>query len=422
MKFICGPLAVVTAASSDSTPVVLFSKSAPVGGVSVGGSAAAAVRARKLTPTAAAWDLLSVALSAIAADFTATRRDSADGWTRQIAITVAVSEPDLWVSVRPRIEAALAFLTTDLWRVTFIGGAEHPAAPKKSRPSTAESSVLLSGGLDSLIGVIDLHDDGVPLLAVSHTVRGDRENQQVFASRAGILDHLEVNHNVSTPWAQKETSQRARSLLFLAFAIAAASATDKYGAGEVVPVYICENGFIAINPPLTAGRVGSLSTRTAHPHFLGELQGILDVLGLRADLRNPYAAMTKGEMILGSKNPELLSELASRSTSCGRYQRHKLQHCGRCVPCAVRRSAFIAAGWVDGTSYKYDDLARYGGDELEDPRAIAAARVQVRDRGLDRWIGSSLSSPHIDDRDELRSMIGRGLDELGALLDRYGVS
>ena len=37
-----------------------------------------------------------------------------------------------------------------------------------------------------------------------------------------------------------------------------------------VTLYMCENGFISINPPLTDARLGSLSTRTTHPVYLSD--------------------------------------------------------------------------------------------------------------------------------------------------------
>lgn len=401
---------------------MLYSKSTPVGGVSAGGAAAISVRRIGLTPAPEAWDLVSLALSAVVADFTVRRDSSVDGWTREIALEVAVSDLSLWAGLGDRIASMLAFLTTDRWSVAFAGAAGLPEAPKKHRLSTADSAVLLSGGLDSLIGVIDLHAAGSSIFAVSHTVRGDQANQVRFAQKVAAADHLQVNHNVSTPWPASETSQRARSLLFLAFAVLAATTTQRYADGDVVPVYICENGFIAINPALTPGRVGSLSTRTAHPHYLGEFQSILDAIDIRVELRNPYSETTKGQMIRNSANPRLLAQLAIESTSCGRYQRYGLQHCGRCLPCSVRRAAFLAAGLADTTSYRYDDLSSYAGADLEDLRAIARARIQVKEQGFDRWIGNALNSPHIRNADALRAMLARGLGELGGLLDHYGVA
>jgi 7-cyano-7-deazaguanine synthase in queuosine biosynthesis len=425
MRFVCGSQSFLDAAPSSTaaTPVALYSRAVPAGGVSAGAAAAASIRRLGLQPTAQAWDLLSLALSAVAADVSVRRQTSVDGWTRELDLTIAVSEPSRWSELSNRIAGMLAFLTTDRWSITFDAHpANLPVGPKKARLSQANAAALLSGGLDSLIGAIDLHAQGSSIFAVSHTVRGDQANQVRFAQEVSATDHLQVNHNVSTPWTLSETSQRARSLLFLAFAVLAATTTQRYAEGDIIPVYICENGFIAINPPLTAGRVGSLSTRTAHPHYLGEFQALLDAAGLRVQLRNPYAEMTKGEMIRASKNPQLLAGLAVDSTSCGRFQRYGLQHCGRCLPCSVRRAAFLAAGLADTTSYRYDDLARYPSAELEDLRAIARARIHVHDQGLDRWVGNALSSPHIQTTDALRTMLNRGLNELGGLLDHYGVT
>jgi hypothetical protein len=135
--------------------------------------------------------------------------------------------------------------------------------------------VLLSGGLDSLIGTINLVADERRPFAVSNIVRGDGVNQATFAAAiGGGLRHIALNHNATPPW-KKEPSERARSLIFIAFGVLAATALKAYHDGGEVPLNICENGFIAINPPLTGGRLGSLSTRTAHPEFLNRIKEIL---------------------------------------------------------------------------------------------------------------------------------------------------
>lgn len=127
-------------------------------------------------------------------------------------------------------------------------------------------------------------------------------------------------------------------------------------------------------------------------------------------------------MIRESADPLLLAELAIESTSCGRYQRYGLQHCGRCLPCSVRRAAFLAAGLADTTSYRYEDLRKYVGADLEDLRAIARARIQVQDQGLDRWIGNALNSPHIRNADALRAMLNAiNLENGFRLVLRYSV-
>jgi len=386
--------------------------------VSAGGSAAQAVRRQSLSPDPAAWDLLAIALSVVVADGVAKRNASPDGWTRELELNVALHEPSRWAPFADSISQALAFLTTDRWSLTFRGGGDLPDAPKTPRYPSADAVALLSGGLDSLVGAIDLTAQGHRLLSVSHTVRGDAEKQARFARLIGSgLDHLQVNHNASTRRGLKETSQRSRSLIFLAFAVLAATATQRYRDGECIPVFVCENGFIAINPPLTAARIGSLSTRTAHPDFLGRIQEILDGTGLRIAITNPYAERTKGEMLRNCLDQDLLSDEAVVSTSCGRFQRFNYTHCGRCVPCQIRRAAFLAWGRHDATAYVYDDLGRPDDDHaaFDDVRSVALARLVVAEDGLDRWLGPALSSTRITNKAALRELLQRGLDELGLL-------
>ena len=191
-----------------------------------------------------------------------------------------------------------------------------------------------------------------------------------------------------------------------------------------MPLYVCENGFIALNPPLTGARIGSLSTRTAHPEFFGRLQRILDVAGLRVQITNPYSAKTKGDMLLGSADQTLLRAEAAKSTSCGRFQRFKYRHCGRCVPCQVRRGAFLAWGVPDTTDYVYTPIGQNDANHsaYDDVRAVAIALATVKADGPQRWLRHGLASPFIRDRPALLSMLERGLAELRALHQALGVT
>ncbi|MBN9607416.1 MAG: hypothetical protein J0G30_12480 [Actinomycetales bacterium] len=359
-----------------------------------------------------------MALSIMVADAGVLRDRSPDGWTRQIELTVAVQDPSLWNPLAQRLEAALAFLTGDIWSIDFIPGGEEFPGPRRPVRSPADAVMLLSGGLDSLIGGIDLSADGRVLLPVSQTVRGDADKQVQFARAIGAAGrHLQLNHNVSTPRATKETSSRARSLIFLAFAVLAATSTEAHRAGGTVPLYLCENGFIAMNPPMTAARIGSLSTRTAHPEFLGRMQEVLAALGLNVAIENPYRYQTKGEMMNACADQSLLQRLAVESTSCGRFQRFGYRHCGRCVPCQIRRASFLAWARPDTTDYVYRDLALRNSDHahFDDVRSVGIAIATVAESGLDRWLGTGLGSPYVADRAQYRSMLERGLTELANL-------
>lgn len=373
--------------------------------------------------TPRAWDFLSIALSVITADLAGWRSDSADNWTREFDLSIAVADPTFWRTQATALEAALKFLTTDRWRLAFEEGGFQPRPPREPVRPTEDCVVLLSGGLDSLIGAIDLTKEGRKALAVSNIVRGDGENQQKFAAAiGGGLRHVALNHNATPPW-KKEPSERARSLIFIAFGVIAATTLKAYHDGGEVPLYICENGFIAINPPLTGARLGSLSTRTTHPEFLSRLQEILGAANLRVRIETPYEHKTKGEMLKGCKNQALLRNLAAQSVSCGRYRVFNYKHCGRCVPCQVRRAAFLAWGEPDTTYYKFAPLGKNDTEHanFDDVRSVSMAVAEVESEGLDAWLGSALSYPKMGDVAPLRDLVDRGLKELAALHRHYGI-
>ena len=424
MKYLSVPKLEGTSRSGVQVPIMLFTRGGDDGILTAGWSVAERIRRQKLMPDATAWDLLAIALSVVAADGATLRSSSPDGWTRQIDLEIALYDPERWTPHADALATALRFLTTDVWSISFRNGGILPSAPKKPRYPTHDAVALLSGGLDSLIGAIDLTTAGKSLLAVSQTVRGDAAKQNRFAQRiSGEIEHLQLNHNASTSRAQKETSQRSRSLIFLAFAVLAATTTQRYAYGKSVPLYVNENGFIAINPPLTMARVGSLSTRTAHPDFLGRMQSIFDAVGLNVQIRNPYAEKTKGEMLRECLNQDLLSVEAPISTSCGRFQRFNYRHCGRCVPCQIRRASFEAWGHPDPTDYVYDNLSIQDQDHaaFDDVRSVAIALLTIEQNGLDRWLGPTLSSPFIHNRFALRNMLERGFSELRTIQERYGL-
>ncbi|MEK8121666.1 Qat anti-phage system QueC-like protein QatC [Methylocystis sp. IM4] len=424
MKLVCGPKDFELPGADDCLQVILFGQPQAQRQGSAGDAAKNEIVRKRLDPAPRAWDLLSIALSVITADFAALRSVSPDGWTREIELDIAVADAGFWATQAHALAEALAFLTTDRWIFRFHDGGIHPAPPREPFYPPEDCVVLLSGGLDSLVGAIDLAAGGLKPFAISQTVRGDAEKQVDFAARIGSgLAHLQLNHNATAP-GEQETSQRARSLIFISFGVIAATALQRYHDGDQVPLYVCENGFIAINPPLTGSRLGSLSTRTAHPEFLGRLQRVINAAGLRVLLENPYAEKTKGEMLRDCADQTLLKAEAVRSTSCGRFQRFNYRQCGRCVPCQVRRAAFLAWGGIPDTSgYVYEALGRDDTDHsgFDDVRSVAIALAAVSSEGVDSWLGHALASPLIGSRTGLIDMLDRGVSELRALHEAYGV-
>lgn len=425
MRVTCVPLArgFPNSASSD-LEIVLFSQADSEIRGSAGSGIVDAIRRLKLEPEPRAVDLLSVALAVMAADTGVRRDQSPDGWTREIDLCVAVADPAFWTSQAPLIEEQLRFLTTDIWRCEFVDGGLSFAPPKLRSSPEEDSVALLSGGLDSLLGVTDLvAREKLKPYVVSQVSQGDKERQTTFARKIGSgVKHLQLNHNAKCP-SNHERSQRARSLIFLSYGVLAASALKCYSEGNSLTLYMCENGFISINPALTPGRLGALSTRTAHPLFLHLFQRLLDSAGLRVRVENPYQFMTKGEMLRQCSDQEFLTRYAGQTTSCGRFARNGYRHCGRCVPCLVRRAAFQAWGKPDETVYVYRELSRDSDDyaRFDDVRSAAMAVAEARAGHLDALIGMSLTSALPGDVRPYRDTVQRGLQELGAFLDAVGV-
>jgi len=404
--------------------IILYSQPQAADRGSVGTGIIESFRRRQLSPAPRAWDLASIALAVMAADANVPRDTSPDGWTRQIELMVAVHEKDFWDSQRPLLEQLLRFLTTDVWTLEFLTGGVHPATPSRVVQPIEDCVTLLSGGLDSLIGAIDLSlGAGMHPFAVSQVALGDTEKQSRFASSiAGGLSVLQLNHNAHCPSAA-ERSQRARSFVFLTYGALVATALRDYAISPPVRLYVCENGLISVNPPFTAARLGSLSTRTTHPIFLAYFRELVNNAGLHIIIEAPYQFKTKGEMLRECIDQTLLRQLAHQSTSCGRYARNNYRHCGRCVPCLIRRAAFQVWNVPDRTSYLASDLSIDDTDHknFDDVRAAGLAVLSAREQGVANWMGASLLSPHVPDPSSYEATVERGLNELGAFLSHVGV-
>lgn len=327
-----------------------------------------------LQPSERGVDLVVLAALVNAGDTRVSRQLNAqDGWTREIDLYVPVSAPEVWTASARNIATMLRFLTGDRWRIFFRGRTKRTQAltlaPKRLAIDGLTKVSLLSGGLDSLVGAIDLLADGERPLFVSHYWDSETAKAQSY-----ILERLEnrfgkeafksvrvrlgfdKNHLAT---GETENTQRGRSFLFYALATLAASAIE----GRTV-VDIPENGLIALNVPLDPLRFGALSTRTAHPHFVASMQRTIEAVGLEVELGNPYRHMTKGEMVASCADRIFLEKIVANSMSCSspakaRYKKLSPRHCGYCLPCLIRRAS-LAAG-LDGddeTQYLVEDLKK----------------------------------------------------------------
>lgn len=378
-----------------------------------------AIRRDKLAPSVQAWDFTTIASAVAAADKAIPRDDTADGWTRMIELSICLVEPTTWDAERTKLEMLLRFLTGDFWKLHFLSDGVEPPRAKKPQIRSADCVCLLSGGIDSLVGAIDLTNVGRKPLLVSQVVRGDKEAQKRFAAELnGSERHCQWSYSVRHSGVS-EKSTRARSIVFFAFATVAASGVAVTN-GQPVDIIVPENGFISLNAPLGPGRLGSLSTKTTHPVYMSGIQELWNAVGIQARLIFPFQDKTKGELLLNCADPQKLVELIGYSTSCGKYQRHNLTHCGECIPCLVRRAAFLKANFHDTTTKGYlrMNLAQA---ESKDVAVAATAFLRYQTEGIRRFVGGALSFASHTERRRYEDVVARGMDELGALLSSHGV-
>lgn len=410
--------------SNDVEKVLLFGRSNIDTINSCGAAIIEKIVKMNIKPDPDAIDFLGIALSVLSADRLVPRESSSDGWTRIINISIPVMSLEKWNRSRITLEKMLRFLTTDIWNISFYQyqGTYSFSSSEKPVYLNGNCITLLSGGMDSLIGLIDLVNSMRRPVVVSQIVKGDSVKQQMFVEDIDeALDHIQFNHNVT---ACKDNSTRSRSIIFLAYGIVASTCLKNYNNKKNVQLYICENGLISLNPPLTPTRVGSLSTRTTNPIYMNFLNKLLEEIGLKVDVINPYQFKTKGEMCLECKDQIKLKKLAKMTTSCGRFGRYGFTQCGRCFPCLIRRSSFKKWGEVDRSGYFYKNLGRkdkyHSG--FDDVRSASIAVSKVTSESVERWIGPTLSNQVFwNDKKKYISIIQRGIKELELLMKYYKV-
>ncbi|MGF1779852.1 Qat anti-phage system QueC-like protein QatC [Vibrio fluvialis] len=340
-------------------------------------------------PSEIGLDLLVLAAMVHAADTRISReQQSQDSWTREIRLVVPVSNPDKWNSARPVLKRMLNFLTGDLWEFGFRKRLlKFQSIVKQAEgdiPPPYDTLSLFSGGLDSLIGTIDLLENGKTPLLISHSGDGAASDAQntLFL---GLKDHykensferLRVNMSFKEGLVEgvgSDKNTRGRSFLFFTLGVFAGT-----GFGQHFTLRVPENGLIALNVPLDPLRLGSNSTRTTHPYYMARWNDLLRVLDIDGEVQNPYWDKTKGEMASNCSNGTLLKKLASDSLSCssptkGRWNGLGIEHCGYCLPCIIRRASLEAAFGAnnDTTRYTVSDLCS------KELNTLKAEGVQIR--------------------------------------------
>lgn len=319
-------------------------------------------------------DFVRLALAVFSADRSVPRQGRGSDWnSREIELTVEVSNQAAWQRHSEALARMVGFLTGDHWTFNFKEAAADLATATELEldDPNPSATVLLSGGADSAAGALltglDLPKRST-LQLVSHfsaTSTSPFQKGLVERIRAAAPDitvtHRQTNLNRTSKRLdgtafRREPSSRSRSLLFLALGLAGAERSGQ-------PLQIPENGFASLNPPLGPERRGSLSTHTTHPRFLSELQQVLTNVGAHGLIQNPFQRLTKGEMftrVAERIGEPAASDYLSATNSCShtdaRYSGVAAgSSCGVCFGCLVRRASFHASGVTDATDYLCND-------------------------------------------------------------------
>jgi 7-cyano-7-deazaguanine synthase in queuosine biosynthesis len=339
-----------------------------------------------------AHDLLEIAAYVYYADCSISRgRETdvyAEKWQRKFDFIIPVSDPSRWnePEVRDLLKETLDFLTGDDFSFTFTPPRPWPGQLYLSFAGTlppfpnADSICLFSGGIDSLVGSLFLlkERNERPLL-VSHRSVPLMDSRQKRLVKELQQRNTEWEFPHLSVWINRmgnraaEMTQRSRSFLYLSIATSVASQL------KMKKIYLCENGVVSLNIPISPQTVGTLLTRTTHPKFLSLFNQLIQKL-FRNDLsvENPFVFHTKTqllEMLKGWDQSELLQATVSCSYAQGKT---KLQpQCGTCFQCVGRRFSVIAAGLEehDPPEYYEKDLFL---EALEEGKETASAEGYVR--------------------------------------------
>ena len=314
-----------------------------------------------------AFDIFLIGCYVYGIDILLPRKDfSTNGWSRDIEVEFPVELPEVFENVKTELEHLLSFLTGDEWNISFIKREvtllyEFKRSAKiftdKYRQSFKKVS-LFSGGLDSLVGVIDqLSSSKDKIVLVSHydaAFKGAKSDQdkihKILSRKYSHYHFIQTrvdlsNSDVNGNERENEPSLRSRSFLFLCQAIFVANSI-----GNGTEVLIPENGTISLNHPLTPSRRSSCSTRTAHPYYIAKVIDFISKLGLNHLIRNEYEMKTKGEMLENCHDKGMLIATYQYSCSCAK-RGHKVYwdvrtapQCGICMPCIYRRVSLHQIG------------------------------------------------------------------------------
>ena len=304
-------------------------------------------------------DFIELTSAVYLADRLCKRGSNALNWSRTLHVSLPVRIVSTWEDRTALLIRVLQDLTGDTWSFLFT---KRTSELRKSEVQTVlfskrldppSTSILFSGGLDSLAGLVrQQRENWNELIAISVLT-----NKRIAPIQTACLAAVQrafprAIHHVSVRVALlrkrgtqhafdgEERSQRTRGFLFQAL-----GAVTAHAAG-VNSLIVPENGIGAINLPYVESQYGTQSGRAANPLNLRLMSELCSsVFGETFAIELPHRLETKGELLHALRDARL-SDAVMRSVSCDKFPqrlKHTIQ-CGRCTSCLLRRQSLFQAG------------------------------------------------------------------------------
>jgi hypothetical protein len=155
------------------------------------------------------------------------------------------------------------------------------------------------------------------------------------------------------------------------------------------------------------------------------MQRLITNLGINIQIETPYKFLTKGEMIVNSRNSALVKQGIPLTRSCSksdlRWKKYDPKgHCGVCMPCLIRRAALREAGVAEGT-YLFDATAASTRLTQREGATIRALKIFLKqfELGEETPLFALLASGSIPeasgDIEEYQEVFTRGLKEVSKI-------
>jgi 7-cyano-7-deazaguanine synthase in queuosine biosynthesis len=266
----------------------------------------------------------------------------------RIDMTVPVRQVTSWKSRRSTLEELLRFMGGHDWNLEFVKSSLPLREADKQVKGHKELVVLHSGGMDSACGLGSLLSKASTVQLVSFYTSQRLIQEQIAANL-----HFAPPSQMYAAWQDKK-SRRGRSAFayrsFLFLSLAALVARS-FGASSILQF---ENGFMAASVPPCANY---FVTRHAHPKYHRLFNELLHQMSLPFTVENPFRWKTKRQAVVEFRDTvgrTKADRILAMTQSCWFYSYHQFhsrfkrerikkqphQHCGLCVPCLVRRTAF----------------------------------------------------------------------------------